>query len=109
MVDQTIPGIRSGEHTPGPWMNGFDNLEGVFSLGATDSGNVVCLPPIELMELSYERWPANARLIAAAPDLLGALRKIDAQVSHGHLGDWSIALGEIRKIARAAIAKAGAA
>jgi hypothetical protein len=38
--------------------------------------------------------------------LIDALRQIDMHISHGLMGDWNIALAEIRKIARAAIAKA---
>lgn len=52
--------------TPGPWQNGFDDLEGVVSLGAKDDGNVVCLPPASFMELSQVRWDDNAAFIAAA-------------------------------------------
>ena len=45
---------------------------------------------------------ANARLIAAAPDLLEALRKIKALTDTGE-PDWNDAIGDI---ARAAIRKA---
>ena len=67
--------------TPGPWQNGFDDLEGVVSLGAKDDGNVVCLPPASFMELSQVRWDDNAAFIAAANpatilDLLAANRKM---------------------------------
>lgn len=47
---------------------------------------------------------ANARLIAAAPDLLETLQEIDRLASRHEAG----AMGKAQKIARAAIAKATA-
>lgn len=41
-------------------------------------------------------------------ELLEALRRIDQHVSHALMGDWQIALREIRNAARAAITKAEA-
>jgi hypothetical protein len=58
--------------TRGPWSVGDG---GVVALKATDDGNVVCLPPSDDMELSLARWEDNARLIAAAPELLAALKR----------------------------------
>jgi hypothetical protein len=64
--------------TPGPWANGFDDLDCVWSREPSNDGNVVCLPPESMMELSVERWPANADLIIALrnnlPTILSALR-----------------------------------
>ena len=56
-------------HTPGPW--GFEG-ELVFSDShLAGRGNIVCLnPALKGLEHSAKRWEANARLIAAAPDLL---------------------------------------
>ena len=87
------------KHTPGPWKAHFDeayfvtgpdlgrvammmNLKGAHGLGGRRSGN---------------ESAANARLIAAAPDLLEALQVI---------ADGKCAEGEEAEIARAAIAKA---
>lgn len=63
-----------------------------------------------------EHWPIKPDVFAAtyAPDtptpsqpdasaLVEVLRKIDKQVSHAMLGDWHIALNEIRTITRAAL------
>jgi hypothetical protein len=47
------------------------------------------------------RIAAEAKLAEAVE----ALREIDGEVSHGRLGDWSLALGEIRKTVRTALAK----
>jgi hypothetical protein len=44
------------------------------------------------------------QLHAEVERLRGLLAKIDGQVSHAYLGDWSIALAEIRKLAFAASA-----
>ena len=90
-------------HTPGPWQNGTDDLEGVVSLGARDDGNVVCLPPSDMMELSLSRWDANARLIASAPDLLEAListrDSLQAMADEGIIaqGSWPTIDAAIRK------------
>jgi hypothetical protein len=51
-------------------------------------------------------WEANARLIAAAPDLLAALESI-ALIANGGHGTPATNLVGITKKARAAIAKAG--
>jgi hypothetical protein len=86
---------RAEAATPGPWLNGFDDLEGVVSRGATDDGNVVCLPPSGMMEHSLARWPANAAFIAAArediPALLSELQK--AREALAIVGDpaWRLA------------------
>jgi hypothetical protein len=46
---------------------------------------------------------ANAKLIAAAPDMLEALKQIEPSLGRGYAPDGSPTLGDI---ARAAIAKA---
>lgn len=60
------------QHTPGPWQIEKD---GVSSTNAPDDGDIICDAPI-YAEHSMKRWEANARLIAAAPDLLAALQAI---------------------------------
>ena len=82
-------------HTPGPWVYDFDpdgNRHVVYS----DDGKVT--------ELRFKDAEANARLIAAAPDLLEACQRMvkwaedwKAGNTHPH-DDWLFA--------RAAIAKA---
>ena len=84
------------EHTPGPWSicnDGFvydKNGERVCSPHST-------LPGGERYKQHRKSWQQNARLIAAAPDLLEALKQIDEQTVEG---------GRINTLARAAIAKA---
>lgn len=104
------------KHTPGPWKAHFEdayfvtgpdlgrvammmNLKGAHGLGGRRSGN---------------ESAANARLIAAAPDLLEALQSVamwaenqaDGQSKGGHATFDLMMLREQRDIARAAIAKA---
>ncbi len=45
--------------------------------------------------------PAVQSLEAELAEVRANVASIDQQVSHGKIGDWSIALTEIRKIARA--------
>lgn len=56
-------------HTPGPWTATAAGVAARLERGA----NVICEAPIHYSE-SVKRWEANAALIAAAPDLLEALR-----------------------------------
>lgn len=99
------------KHTPGKWL---ENMDGeIFSEG----GHRICnpflsggtVPPIEVQE-------ANAALIAAGPELLEALKKLEARVDWFLSEDFGKALGinynplseeffELEQ-ARAAIAKA---
>ena len=89
------------KHTPGPWSldteNVGDYLRGHVSVDAPDHGALALV--VWKME-DDDQSPvceANARLIAAAPDLLEALRFIEANTVEG---------GAFNKVARAAIAKA---
>lgn len=69
------------EHTPGPWHMGSGNGEG--SIFADRDGRMrleiggTTLYPICMMGTGWEKDEdqANARLIAAAPDLLDACRR----------------------------------
>lgn len=90
-------------HTPGPWQTGI-------RLG-DDWESVVCLPDRihEICQCFHrdrslsgkEECEANARLIAAAPELLAAL-KMAKRFVHSFLGDFS----EEEKQIAAAIKKA---
>lgn len=66
------------KHTPGPWqIIGSDNATPHImtheAAGILDREFLVCAMPAEISH-SYNSW-ANARLIAAAPDLLEALQE----------------------------------
>ena len=88
------------EHTPGPWSVGREGWkhQSVYSASGRFLADV---------SLFYDDAEANARLIAAAPDLLEALQLLD----QAHNGPWTgpEQLGYIRiaeEKARAALAKA---
>ena len=99
-------------HTPRPWDYDKDSKE-IFScdeghgcgwialVGGNDS-NGRCLPD--------EMRSANCSLIAAAPDLLAALREIYAEVTEDTAGltrdDYESIVLTIRDVASAAITKA---
>ncbi len=82
--------MEKAKHTPGPWRVG-------------DAGRTI-FQPVGIKAVAYcdktENFRANARLIAAAPDLLEALERI--------LGAARGTMDEVRARheARAAIAKA---
>lgn len=91
-------------HTPGPWKTGFYRSDGkeqlavwAESIKEGEKGHPVCLvSPVEKMD---ERDEANARLIAAAPELIRSLRTCVEFIGDG-MGSWSFVLA-----AKAAIAK----
>jgi hypothetical protein len=74
----------SEQHTPGPWA-----IDGCGSLGTLDviygSGRITMMD-CENDEINDGELFANARLIAAAPDLLAALQDI-VQASNANDGD----------------------
>jgi len=108
------------KHTPGPWRIEGSQEDGLFYIVADQSKNwnnpVVCsfyddvTPEDSICGAEYESYPnaeANARLIAAAPDLFKALDDLESLVS-GWLSDANSPSRGIPAIvaARAAIAKA---
>jgi hypothetical protein len=71
-------------HTPGPWGFQYTDESGECFVIAKNLGGMVgaALPwPSEIEARDFRRVVANARLIAAAPDLLAALMDLD---EHGH-------------------------
>ena len=71
---------RNGAHTPGPWV--IDPCWDI--LGNTDDGNgMVC--QITTDAVPRAEAEANARLIAAAPDLLAALQQAEQQLDYGQI------------------------
>ena len=82
-------------HTPGPWIVGRINPDTIY--GGTQQFTLAELDGI------YPEKNANARLIAAAPELRDALELLERFVSHHHgeNADWTLCIDA----ARAALAK----
>lgn len=96
-----------GQHTPGPWS--ADEWAPGFTVSAPDSHYSVC----HLEDCNNAE--ANARLIAAAPELLAALEALlDSNLPercnvrpHADCGCFSCRQYDVIELAQAAIAKAG--
>jgi hypothetical protein len=90
------------KHTPGPWYVGSGTYEGrnIYSVASvTDDDGFTYQPIVASAEDDgIKCWDANARLIAAAPDLLEALKRCKFDSLNMTLED--------REFCRAAIAKA---
>jgi len=85
------------KHTPGPW----DLAQGENEITVYTDATIATVPD------SLESWEANARLIAAAPDLLAALELISQGPDEfDHSADIWEELEGCRRVARKAIAKA---
>lgn len=94
-------------HTPGPWKVGFDGYtirEDKGTHGGYYVANTAANQPDQMPENIRQRDKANARLIAAAPELLEALEMLMPQYpSRGMCDEYDRAMWEN---AEAAIAKA---
>lgn len=80
-----------GQHTPGPWRLAFNNAADGWTVEAGHNdyiGHTAAFTPrpgSNERTLSRDEAEANARLIAAAPTLLEALKKCKAAVENGNL------------------------
>ena len=83
----------STEHTPGPWVV------------SKPSGNYIDAPAIKgsIAALTYSAKPADARLMAAAPDLLAALKSATFALESAVMLAGLQALAEPAANARAAL------
>lgn len=93
----------NSKHTPGPWKYDFQSVDREWAIVTNPYGLIVANVNAD------SRQTANARLIAAAPDLLEALEQIMPSIEDND----SITASQIRHVyadalnaARAAIAKA---
>jgi Asp/Glu/hydantoin racemase len=84
--------MSTQKHTDGPWKFRFESIDPEWAIVTTASGSIIANVN------SDQRQKANARLIAAAPDLLAALKNA---VAFPISGNWY-------EEAAAAIAKAEA-
>jgi hypothetical protein len=95
-------------HTPGPWavgqiVNNFVQIVAPEYRTLTDADHVVC----ELREWRQPRCDDNAKLIAAAPELLAACRMALDYFNETRNGrDWRDNGGEEPRVLATAIAKA---
>jgi hypothetical protein len=115
--------MSKAAHTPGPWHTSVTHLGAAVDIGAANGANIALVSGPA--ENGADEFKANARLIAAAPDMLEALRDCAESLSFARdkLGMCGEGDGQDRKAdapdsigslptliaARAAIAKAGAA
>ncbi|MDQ3040040.1 MAG: hypothetical protein M3R16_09630 [Pseudomonadota bacterium] len=99
-------------HTPGPWILAPDERHCEIEITATSRKGRVCIGKVETgfsEPFESEQW-ANARLIAAAPDLLEALNGLLGAASLGAATGKPFAIDSPGIVAaRAAIAKANGA
>jgi hypothetical protein len=107
-MTQTETSIRTaGIHTPGPWTVGGVNGIGQRTVRASDGCRIAQVDEQFLATSAY-----NAHLIAAAPDLLAALKASDTSLHMLHerlIGEGSLAAPAVWSLIqsnRAAIAKA---
>ena len=65
------------QHTPGPWTLGYDGNDGAFEIGVYYRDHLATFVIASRNQVFHraEESQANARLIAAAPDLLEACRE----------------------------------
>lgn len=96
------------KHTPGPWIMAPDEPAAIYSKSAyinAKDDRIALVNP----DFGCSNWIANARLIAAAPDMLQSLKDIvllaDADESLDADELWS-KLGTIIKYAEQAIVQA---
>ena len=96
------------KHTPGPWAVG-DDARGFFRIRNESGHTFVC----EMRMHTDQRVPSDARLIAAAPDMLAALTRVSeaheswAALARPEYGiEFDDPLSDAVKQAREAIAKA---
>ena len=90
------------KHTPGPW-RWSQNPHGGARVETPRVGIADVLSRAGVPHPAQESCAANARLIAAAPELLEALRGLVAEAKRLHVDDI---LGSSVDAARAALAKA---
>jgi hypothetical protein len=100
-----------GGYTPGPWLADFHNEEiagGRFVTYVRGGNQLVPIAAVPTGVEGYgrEEGRANARVIAAAPDLLAACEYQEHIQSTAFKGDPAEAIAKVREMRRAAIAKA---
>ena len=102
----------SAKHTPGPWIAQIPNI-GEDPFERDERGNQYWeIKPAEMLfdgrYLDVTAWTseANARLIAAAPELLAVLERVQSMFSYQFEGGLTGCMADLSIDVRAAIAKA---
>lgn len=94
------------KHTPAPWVIAENSKTFIYALN--EKGTNVFFANVQDPHTSKEELEANARLMAAAPDLLEALIDCEKRLTN-MVGMSDLCANEIQRsinLARAAIAKA---
>ena len=99
------------KHTPGPWEVSWDKYgkeSEIHGKSELNDGPICIIPHDDVTESGAEEQLANARLIAAAPELLEALKALIENVGSCICYDQSEGecLAKAWKMAAVAIAKA---
>ncbi len=100
-----IPAIEAIKHTPGPWVSHNDNNSEYMDIDSKSGKRISSVLIISDEDLQEDE--ANAKLIAAAPELLSAIQNLLSS----YQADFEITCSKLNeteavKIARAAIKKA---
>jgi hypothetical protein len=95
--------FMSANYTPGPWICDFFDKPYILNEDQSVYIAEVVVEDDEGRVASRERFEANARLIAAAPDLFEALTLMYNNDASGHRGPCGVLA---RSCARAALRKA---
>lgn len=98
----------SAQHTPGPWdydQTGDDKRICV-GIGLVEGPNGYDVAEVYSDDCDHDEALANARLIAAAPDLLDAVRELEAILAEGLFNIEPDRISRAREAGRAAISKA---
>jgi hypothetical protein len=85
------------KHTPGPWAIGIET--------DNDQAQIISADGWHLASVALDPLPANARLIAAAPDLLEALEDVAEWLSTGKCDGVGFDEESVLDVIRAAIAR----
>lgn len=84
----TLPEIK---HTPGPWEVDSSKIRRIFWVTdeeGRDICDLFCRPHGEIMP--FENAQANAYMIAAAPDMLAALKQVSSALSNPDHTRWKV-------------------
>ena len=103
--------MSEGKHAPGPWHANLDGDGRECGYIRTDFGRerglgIAVARVVLRREWGPTAYEANARLIAAAPELLEALREVEREMDAVLAGTVTLDAETLANTARAAIAKA---